>query len=316
MPKTGGVDATQLALFDAPAAPHSQKKLSSPDELSPDSTLDSARWWYKLHLESREHPPNTVAAYTNDLAVLQAQVGAKPLRLIDSQDLGEYLDSAKRKSTRKRRLTSAREFYAFLIGTKKILSYDPTEQFFPERIHLKTPIPLFQAEREQLLNTAREDSPRNFLMVYCMLELGINRTELLNLRKQHIDTTVAEQPIIYVQYDNPRWRHKERRLQADERFAEVYAEYLPAMAEDRLFPMLPQVVNSTLHRLVRVAGLSRAVTPQSLRDTFGTEQARAGRTEDELLSILGLADDPRNRDSIRRYIKLAEPPAEVVNVRG
>lgn len=307
------IDATQLALFEPPASPHSRPQLTSPDALSADSTLDSARWWYKVYLESQDHPPNTVAAYTNDLSILQAQVGTRPIRLIDAEDIGAYLDSAKKKSTRKRRLTSVREFYDFLINAKKVVTYDPTEPFFPERIHLKTPIPLFEGERAQLLATALEDSPRSYLMVYCMLELGINRTELLNLRKGHIDNTVQDRPVVYVQYDNPRWRHKERRLQADERFAAAFTEYEPNMADERLFPMLPQVVNSVLHRLVRTAGLDRQVTPQSLRDTFGVEQARRGRSEDELLAVLGLADDPRNRDSVRRYLKLAEPPSEVLS---
>jgi integrase/recombinase XerD len=32
-----------------------------------------------------------------------------------------------------------------------------------------------------------------------------------------------------------------------------------------------------------------------------------GATEDDLLALLGLADDPRNRASVQRYLKLAEP---------
>lgn len=306
-------EATQLALFEPRAAVGRRQKLTSPEGLTADSSLDTARWWYRMHLESQEHPPNTVMAYTNDLAILQGQVGSKPIRSIDSGDIGAFLDSARRKSTRKRRLTSAREFYAFLIEDKKLFSLDPTEPFFPERINLKTPIPLFDYERTRLLGVAQQDGQRSYLMVYLMLELGVNRTELLNLQKQHIDLTVADNPIIYIQYDNPRWRHKERRLQADDRFAASYSRYAPSLPDDRLFPMLPQVVNAILHRLARAAELGRSVTPQNLRDTFGVEQAKAGKDEDELLAVLGLATDPRNRDSVRRYIKLAQPPKEVIH---
>ena len=35
---------------------------------------------------------------------------------------------------------------------------------------------------------------------------------------------------------------------------------------------------------------------------------RAGSTEEDLLAILGLADDARNRASVQRYLKLAAPP--------
>lgn len=306
-------DATQMVLFELPGVSRPGRKLTSPKELSADNTLDSARWWYKVYLESQGHPPNTVTAYTNDLAILYAQVGQKPLKDITSNDIRMYLDSARRRSTRKRRLTSVREFYSFLIKDRKLLSRDPTEPFYPERINLKTPVPLFESEQTELLETAREDGARSYLMVYFMLKLGLNRTELLNLSTQHVDMTVPESPVVYVHYEDPRWRHKERRLRADERFTEAFNEYVSSLPDDRMFVVLPQVVNAVIHRLAKAAEISKTVTPQSLRDTFGVEQARAGRTEDELLAILGLASDPRNRDSVRRYIKLAEPPKEVID---
>ncbi len=311
MRNRSSAEATQLTLFDTPIARGIPTVLASPAALSPDSTLEAARWWYRRHLEANGHPPNTVAAYTNDLSILQSYVANKPIKLIDSEDIGRYLGSARRRSTRKRRLTSAREFYAYLVRDAKVLSHDPTEPFFPERIHLKTPVPLSPLEQERLLGVAREEGARSYLMVYCLLVLGLNRTELLNLRAEHVDVSDPEAPVVYVRYDDPRWRHKERHLRADRRFSAAYAEHEPDLGDGRLFPILPQTVNAIVHRLARGAGIRKLVTPQSLRDTFGVEQARRGRTEDELLAILGLAPDPRNRDSVRRYIRLAEPPKEV-----
>ena len=305
-------EVTQLRLFEQTPAPGSVRPLAAAEPLTPDSTLETARWWYRLHLESHGHPKNTVAAYTNDLRILESVVGHKPLRLLDSEDIRHYLDSARRKSTRKRRLTSAREFFGFLIA-EKVLGHDPTEPFFPERIQLKTPIPLFESERQRLMAAAEQDGPRSYLMVYLMLELGLNRTEVLNLRRQHVDISDAARPVVYVHYDDPRWRHKERTLLADERLLEAFSRYTSEFPEDLLFPVLPQAVNATVHRLARAAGLDRPVTPQILRDTFGVEQARRGKDEDELLRVLGLASDPRNRDSVRRYIRLAQPPEEVIS---
>lgn len=312
MAKVSPPEVTQLSLFDLPLVAAGGPKLASPEPLSPDCPLETARWWYKVALEMDGHPPNTVAAYTNDLAILQAQVGSKALRLITDQDIGVYLESAKRKSTRKRRLTSAREFFAYVILQQKVVLRDPTESYFPERINLKTPVPLFAADRARLLATAEQDGPRSFLLVYLPLELGLNRTELLNLRREHFDLSNPEAPVVYVSYPDPRWRHKERRLLADERLAHNYLALEPLGDDDRIFPFLPQALNAWLHRLARASELARPVTPQMLRDTFGVEQARQGKGEDELLAVLGLASDPRNRDSVRRYIKLAQPPAEVI----
>jgi integrase/recombinase XerD len=56
------------------------------------------------------------------------------------------------------------------------------------------------------------------------------------------------------------------------------------------------------------AGLQKEVTPQTLRHTFAVDRALAGATEEDLLAVLGLANDARNRASVQRYLKLAEPP--------
>ena len=56
------------------------------------------------------------------------------------------------------------------------------------------------------------------------------------------------------------------------------------------------------------AGMDRTVTPQTLRHTFAVERARAGADAGHLLELLGLVDDPRNRASVDRYLRLAEPP--------
>jgi len=77
---------------------------------------------------------------------------------------------------------------------------------------------------------------------------------------------------------------------------------------DRLFPYGFQAVNGMVERVRRAAGITKEVTPSTLRHTFAVERAKDGADEEQLLALLGLADDPRNRASVRRYIKLAEPP--------
>lgn len=314
MPRGVTEDAVQLSLFGPVPRGRPGAALASPAALSADSTLDVARWWYRRFLTNEGRPKNTVDSYTYDLVRLEALVGRKPLRLIDERDIGAFLEAAPKKSTRKRRLTSAREFWGYLIGREKLLTRDPTTPYYPERIHLKTPVPLFPAERERLVDAAREDGPTSFLIVYLPLELGLNRAETLSLRRQQIDTSDADAPIVYVSYVDPRWRHKERHLRGDARLAGALDELeLPPGDEDFLIPYRhrPPLLNGRLERLVKKAGLERKVTPQLLRDTFGVEQARLGRTEEELLGLMGLANDPRNLDSVRRYVKLAAPPAEV-----
>jgi integrase/recombinase XerD len=74
-----------------------------------------------------------------------------------------------------------------------------------------------------------------------------------------------------------------------------------------LFPVGFQAINGMVERVRTAAGITKMVTPQVLRHTFAVDRAKSGADEKQLLTLLGLADDPRNRESVRRYLKLASP---------
>jgi integrase/recombinase XerD len=276
--------------------------------LTSSSPLPVAAFWFRRYLEQSQHPPNTIESYLYDLRIFEQLVGPKPIDQIVARDVAHYLGESNTRSTRKRRLTSVSQLFKWLVGRAKMLDDDPTESFYPDHIPLKTPRPLFAAEQESLLDAARQDSTRAAAMVWLMLRLGLTRGELLQLRREHIDLSDPKRPLVYVFYDNPRWRGKERKLEADAEFAVLYAEFLnDYVPVDILFEMLPQSVNKLTERVARAAGLAKHVSPQTLRDTYAVERARDGADEVQLLALLGLADDPRNRLSVRRYIKLAAP---------
>lgn len=277
--------------------------------LGPESSLDVARYWYRRHLEQHGHSRNTVESYSCDLALFELQIGPKSIAAIGRRDVATFLGESKTRSTRKRRLTSLSGFFKFLVGTAKVLRADPSENFYPEHIPLKTPQPLSADEQVRLLAAAAEDSPRTHAAAWLMLRLGISRGELVALRLNHVDLADPRRPVVYIYYDHPRWAGKERHLAADETFAAIYSrfldEYQPA---DLLFPILPQSVNKMIERVADAASIARKVTPQLLRDTYAVDRAREGADEDRLLALLGLADDPRNRASVGRYLKLGAPP--------
>lgn len=277
--------------------------------LEPSSSLELARAWYRRELEQGKRPRNTIDSYSYDLAVMQQLIGAKPIAAIDRADIANYLAQSKGRSTRKRRLTSARRFFRYLIDDARILESDPTEGFYPHAISLRSPVPLFAPEQAALLAAAAEDEPWSLPAIWLMLNLGLTRGELLGLKREHIDLTDPDQPVVYIFYDDVTKRGKERKLAADRRFAEILGAYLGAKSPvDDLFPYGRAAVNGMVDRVRHAARLRKDITPQSLRHTFAVERARAGADEHQLLALLGLADDPRNRASVRRYLKLAEPP--------
>jgi integrase/recombinase XerD len=301
----------QLALFAPGAGGKLTPQLGGFGPLEPGSSLEIARAWYRRELEQGRRPRNTIESYCYDLGVFQEQIGPKPIDRIVRADVARFLGTAETRSTRKRRLTSLRRFFRFLVEDARVLETDPAAGFYPHLIQLKTPIPLFPDEQAALLEAAKSDEPWAAPAIWLMLRLGLTRAELLALRRDHVELTDPERPVVFVFYDDATKRGKERKLAADEEFAAVYAAYLEAVEPlDLLFPHVPPSVNGMVERVRRAAGITKEVTPQTLRHTYAVERAKAGADEQMLIALLGLADDPRNRASVARYLKLAAPPLE------
>jgi integrase/recombinase XerD len=299
----------QIPLFQTDAEGH----LTSFTEIPPlteDASLDLARTWYRQGLEQARRPANTIKSYTYDLMVLEQLIGPKPLREIGARDIARYLGDASNKATRKRRLTSVRRFFRFLMD-ERVLRSDPSEGYFPHHIDLRLPVPLFTAEQAQLLAAAAEDEAWSETAIRLMMTLGLTRSELLSLRRDHIDRTNEVAPVVFIFYRDASKRSKERSLIGDAAFGEAYAAYLErADVTDILFQVGPPAVNGMVDRVRKAAGITKLVTPQTLRHTFAVEQAKAGAEATRLLQLLGLTDDPRNRESVDRYLKLAHAANE------
>ena len=307
--RMGADGPNQLPLFAPGAGGQLTPLLGGLPPLEPTSSLELARAWYRRELEQGNRPRNTIESYCYDLTVLEKLIGSKPIDAIDRGDIARYLGDANGRSTRKRRLTSARRFFRYLIEDARVLDSDPTAGYYPHSIPLRSPVPLFAAEQEALLGAAAEDEAWSLPAIWLMLRLGLTRGELLALRRDHVDLAEPERPVIYIFYEDVAKRGKERKLAADAEFAAIYAAYLEARAPvDALVPYGPQAVNGMVERVRRAAGLRKEITPQTLRHTYAVEKAFQGADEEQLLALLGLADDPRNRASVRRYLKLAEPP--------
>lgn len=303
----GSVD--QLPLF-VPVADGTFTSSTEPlPALTADASLDLARTWYRLHLEQRKRPINTIDAYTHDLRVLERLIGHKALARIDRRDIARFLADASTRTTRKRRLTSARRFFRYLIDDVSVLGFDPTDGYVPHSISLRTPVPLNGPDQAAMLEAAAEDEEWSALAIWLMMRLGLTRSELLGLERDHIDRSSVTTPVVHIAYGDLARQSKERQLAGDSMLGELldgfYAQRDPSGV---LFPVGPPAVNGMVGRVARAAGIERDITPQTLRHTFAVEQARNGADRNALLALMGLADDARNRASVDRYIRLVAPP--------
>lgn len=279
-------------------------------DLTPDATLPLARYWFRRFLEQSGHPKNTIESYSYDLALFEERIGPKPIPQISARDIAAFLGDSSTRSTRKRRLTSLNTFFKFLIVQCHLVTdkENPAAGFYPEHIPLKTPQPLFADEQERFLAAASDENERSALIAHLLLRLGLTRGELLTIRPEHIDLSDPARPVVYIYYEAARYQNKERKLAADEAFADIFTAYLAAYEPtDRLIALPPQSINKIVERIAATAEINKKVTPQSLRDTWAVERAREGNDAPKLITLLGLADDSRNKMSVERYIKLASP---------
>jgi integrase/recombinase XerD len=299
----------QLSLFSMTTRGELTPAVGGMPPLTATSSLALARAWYRRELEQARRPKNTIDAYINDLAVLEHLIGAKSINAITRRDVARYLGDANSRTTRKRRLTSARRFFNYLITTARVLKEDPTEGYYPHGIQLRSPVPLFPDEQERILAAAAADEPWSATAIWLMMRFGLTRAELLALERDHIDRTTEPAPTVYVFYSDTTKRGKERHLLTTPEFAEVLDRFIDARdPRGRLFPVGPQAINGMVERVRQAAAIDKDVTPNVLRHTFAVDQARSGADQGQLLALLGLADDPRNRASVNRYLRLAEPP--------
>jgi site-specific recombinase XerD len=302
----------QLPLFTQNAEGRITDPLALP-ELHAEASLDLAMTWFRRDLEARRRPLNTIDSYMSDLGILARLAGNRTISDISHRDIARYLGDAQTRSTRKRRLTSVRGLYNFLRDVR-ILDRDPSDGFTPHHIELRLPHPLSADEQRAMLDAAGADESWSAVAIYLMMRLGLSRAELLALKRDDIDRSDEDRPRVFIFTDVPGKPSKERVLQADAVFSDLYGTYLEHIGSASiLFSVGPPAVNGMVDRVRKVAGIERPVTPQTLRHTFAVDQARAGADQKALLAALGLADDPRNRESVDRYLKLANPVARALD---
>src|SRR5215207_7232416 len=127
--------------------------------LRPGSSLIAASEAFRVDLGEKRRPKNTIDSYLFDLTVLAHEIPTKSINQITVEDITRFLGEANTDATRKRRLTSLRRFFRYLIDEAHVLSIDPTEDFYPNRVELRIPEPLTLAEQQQMLAAAEADEP-------------------------------------------------------------------------------------------------------------------------------------------------------------
>lgn len=246
---------------------------------------------------------NTLAAYRTDLRRFSTWLVERDRDLLTATraDVLEYLANLAAAPPRSvaRRLSSLRRFYQYLMRHARI-DEDPCARVEAPRIGRSLPTTMSEAEVEALLE-APDPAIREGLRDRTMLELiyatGLRVSELVNLRLGQIN---YQQGVVRIVGKGGKERLVplgESALDWLERYLrEARPQLLAAGHGDALFPsprggaITRQAFWYAIKRYATIAGISKPISPHSLRHAFATHLLNHGADLRVVQLLLGHSD--------------------------
>lgn len=247
-------------------------------------TLDDALAAFLRALDGRNRSAGTVRAYRTDVSQFTAWLSENNITVhgpadVTRADLTEYLAHLARRGvsgvSRARKLAAIREFFRHLVDHGQLASSPAQGVETPKREkHSRTY--LRPDEYTRLLALAGA-SPRDFAILQTFLQTGVRVSELCGLTLDDIDLPGR---VLHVRGGKGL---VDRTIELERKGVQALKSYLairPAALSDRLFlnrygePLSERGVRKLLAGYCRKAGITKQVSPHSLRHTFGTYKAR------------------------------------------
>ena len=259
---------------------------------------------YYAYLQSGEYSKYTPDDFTSDIKKFGLFVTGKSLHQINTGDIQQWIGALKKTMTPKtvsRKVTAMNNYFNWLKSTE-VLKANPAESIRAARITSPLPDILYDSECKQLRTAASLD-PRAYLLVLLLLETGIKKAELFDLKVSHFDFSDAYVPELWVKHSKKQLR-KDRKLKLPPEIGAVFANYIERYhITDLLFPYSARTIQQILTDAAKQAGLQKTVTASVLRDTFVLRSMRRGAKLEDLLVKIGLSEFTGG-DARKKYEKL------------
>ena len=248
---------------------------------------------------------NTLAAYRADLTALgrwltERQVNITRTTRADLQDFIAWrVHAGARPRSTARQLSSFRRFFRFLVREGE-LREDPTAQIAMPKIGRSLPKSLSEEEVESLLGAPAVNDPlgnRDRTMLEVLYATGLRVSELVNLRHGQINLNQGvirvlgkgnRERLIPLGEEAVRWLIEFSRGSRAEILLERQTDYLfPTRRGDR---MTRQAFWHIIKRYARKAGISKDLSPHTLRHAFATHLLNHGADLRVVQMLLGHSD--------------------------
>lgn len=300
----------QLPLFEVePESTPEPKRESQPvpqPVVPPHASLKVALGAFTSYMERRGFTENTRQAFRLDMELLIEYLGPGiSLDQIATANLNAFLTWMQgargvpcSPKTLERRITTLKVFFGWLVE-EEVLPRDPAAPLIHQAVTSPLPDILDDADMQAVLTATQmmrrgdadnDPDPRPHLLVTLILHTGIKKGECVRIALNHIDLTDRTRPALWIRYNKPSRRHKERRIPLPTWWPTVLAEYQQIYEPKQfLFPWTARNLEYVLGKVAEKADVSR-LTFEMLRWTCAVRDHREGMDSEALRQKLGLSE--------------------------
>lgn len=281
---------------------------------------------FGLYLEiERNLSPHSIRAYRQDLDLFHEFLADQPLSEVDYRTLRRFLGFLKQqgyeRSTIARRMATLRTYFRFL-ARERMVSANPTVGLQSPKLARKLPSFLDWDELLRLLE-APDESPlglRDRALLELLYATGMRVSEIAELELAQIDWDEGEIRVLGKGSKERMVLMSDEARQHLQRYLDDARPALRSVETARLFlnrhgkPLSARSIDRMLKRHALKAGITKAISPHTLRHTFATHLLEGGadlRVVQELLGHSSLSTTQIythvSQDRLRQIYQQAHP---------
>jgi site-specific recombinase XerD len=271
--------------------------------------------------------PQTIKTYNTELslfiAFVEGEVG-KGLGELTAEDISlyrEHLMGTYAAATAAKKLAVLRRFLIFTYMAGATTVNPEALRYFAKSPQVRQDPAynvLTEDELSRMLNAARASNYRDYVMLAVMASCGLREAEVVGLRIGDLREAAADQVMLRVlgKGDKVRnvaispelWRLIQRFVLLTERSFTSHPDSRKPLFTSRVGkdkPLTTRSVQNIVKKYVRAAGITKAISPHSIRHTVGTNMALNEAPLLVIQQFLGHSDPKTTMRYIRRAEELA-----------
>jgi len=271
--------------------------------------------------------PQTIKTYNTELSLfisfVECEVG-KGLGELTAEDISlyrEHLLETYATATAAKKLAVLRRFLIFTYMAGATTVNPEALRFFAKSPRVRQDPAynvLTEDELSRMLNAARASNYRDYVMLAVMAGCGLREAEIVGLRIGDFREAVADQVLLRVlgKGDKVRnvpispdlWRLVQRFVLLTERSFTSHPDSRKPLFTSRVGkdkPLTTRSVQNIVKKYVRAAGITKAISPHSIRHTVGTNMAVNEAPLLVIQQFLGHSDPKTTMRYIRRAEEIA-----------